>query len=88
MLVFGSAIIIDLILWFRYAENVYAIALWRTIRFDMYVFPYLSLWVVLPAFFTDIYRTSKGTLDYRLHSIVFLAALGVLLYVVEFYRPM
>ena len=85
IVVFGSAIIINLVLWFWYPDNHYAIALWETIRFDMYVFPYLSLWVVMPSFFDDIYRTSRGTLDYRIHSLVFLAGLGVLIYILEFF---
>ena len=80
LIVFGSAILINVFLWLEYADNAYAIALWETLRFDMYVFPYLSLWVVLPAFFDDIYSTSRGTLDYRLHSLLFLAGLGSLIY--------
>ena len=80
LIVFGSAILINVFLWFEYADNAYAIALWETLRFNMYVFPYLSLWVVLPAFFDDIYSTSRGILDYRLHSLLFLAGLGVVIY--------
>lgn len=80
LIVFGSAILINVFLWFEYADNAYAIALWETLRFDMYVFPYLSLWVVLPAFFDDIYSTSRGMLDYRIHALLFLAGLGLVIY--------
>ncbi len=80
LIVFGSAILINVFLWLEYADNAYAIALWETLRFNMYVFPYLSLWVVLPAFFDDIYSTSRGMLDYRIHALLFLAGLGALIY--------
>ncbi len=86
IVVFGSAIVLNLVLWFWYADNIYAIALLETVRFNMYVFPYLSLWVVVPAFFDDIYRTSRGVLDYRLHSVIFLAALGVIIYIAELFH--
>ena len=77
VVVFGSAIAMDVVLWMFYPTNRYAYALWETIRFNLIIFPYLGLWVVLLAFFSDIYRASRRKVDYRIPAIVFLLALGV-----------
>jgi len=77
VLVFGSAVAINIALWFLYPSNPYAIALWKTLRFNLIIFPYLGLWVVLMAFFSDIARASRGKVDYRKHALIFLLSLGV-----------
>jgi hypothetical protein len=80
VVVFGSAIAINIALWMFYPENHYAYALWGTLRFNLIIFPYLGLWVVLLAFFSDIYRASRSKVDYRIHSVVFLIGLGVAIF--------
>ncbi len=77
VLVFGTAIGLNLILWEFYPSNVYATALWKTLRFNLIIFPYLGLWVVLLAFFSDISRASRRRVDYRIPTIVSLMVLGL-----------
>lgn len=79
--VFGSAIAINLALWYFFPCGKYSEALWETLRFNLVFFPYLGLWVVLMAFFTDISRASRRSVDYRLHSLVFLLLLGASIFV-------
>ena len=77
VVVFGSAVVLTLVLWRFYPDNPYAYALWRTLRFNLIIFPYLGLWVVLMAFFSDISRASRGKVDYRIPASLFLFVLGL-----------
>ena len=77
VIVFGFAIALNLLLWMFYSNDYYAYALWETLRFNLIIFPYLGLWVVLMAFFSDISRTSRRKVDYRLPTISFLLILGL-----------
>ncbi len=76
VLVFGIAIALNIVLWDFYSSDPYATALWRTLRFNLIIFPYLGLWVVLMAFFSDVSRASRRKVDYRAPVMISLLVLG------------
>ena len=80
VLVFGFAMVLNLLLWEFYPDNHYAYALWGTLRFNLIIFPYLGLWVALMAFFSDISRASRRKVDYRLPVALFLFILGLVIF--------
>jgi len=83
VVVFGSAMLIDIALWYYFPAGAYSEALFLTLRANLIIFPYLGLWVVLMAFFSDISRASRRAIDYRPATVVFLTGLGMLLFILN-----
>lgn len=83
VVVFGSAILIDLALWYYFPYGRYSMAVFLTLRSNLIIFPYLGLWVVLMAFFSDISRVSRRSIDYRPAALLFLTALGMAIFILN-----
>ncbi len=81
--VFGSAMLIDIVLWYYFPNGAYAEALFLTLRSNLIIFPYLGLWVVLMAFFSDISRASRRSIDYRPATLLFLTGLGIVIFMLN-----